>query len=73
MCVQFLFYFSFISYVQASQSMDPTQSQDPSMEDDGLQFELPVLKVAAVDHGLQGEVIALPYEMFVFLHKTIHI
>ena len=53
--------------------MDPTQSQDPSMEDDGLQFELPVLKVAAVDHGLQGEVIALPYEMFVFLHKTIHI
>lgn len=62
---------AFISYMQASQSMDPTQSQDPSMEDDGLQFELPVLEITGVDHGLEGEVISSPYEMFVFLNDRI--
>jgi hypothetical protein len=51
--------------------MDPTQSQDPSMEEDGLQFELPVLEITGVDHGLQGEVISSPYDMFVFLNDHI--
>ena len=37
--------------------MDPSQSQGPSLEDDGLQGDLQMLDVAAVDHGLQGEVI----------------
>ena len=30
------------------------------MEDDGLQGDLQMVDVAAVDHGLQGEVIDLP-------------
>ena len=32
--------------------MDPLQSQDPSMEDDGLQSKLPVVDIAAIEHGL---------------------
>ena len=40
--------------------MDPTQSQDPSMEDDGIQFELLVFEITGVDHGLEGEVISSP-------------
>ena len=38
--------------------MDITQSQDPSMDDDGLWSEVLVLDIADVDHGLQREVIA---------------
>ena len=56
--------------VQASQSMDPSQSQDPSMEEQGLQSELPVEEIAAIDHGLQGEVIALHNDLFVCIIMT---
>ena len=53
------------SCVHASQSMDPTESQVPYMEDHGLQSELPVVEIAAIDDGLQGEVIALLNDLFV--------
>ena len=42
------------------------------MEDYGLQFELPVVGFAAIDHGLQGEVIVLQNQMFVFLYITMN-
>ena len=45
--------------------MDPTQSQDPSMEDDDLQFEMPVVEIVAIKHGLQREVIALVNDLVV--------
>ena len=51
--------------VQASQSMDPTESQVPSMEEHGLQSELPVVEIEAIDDGLQGEVIPLHNDLFV--------
>ena len=50
--------------VQASQSMDPTESQVPSMEEHGLQSELPVVEIEAIDDGLQGEVIPLHNDLF---------
>ena len=50
--------------------MDPLQSQDPSMEDDGLQSELPVVEIAALKHGLQGEVIVLLHVLFVCIFMT---
>ncbi len=58
------------SCIQASQSMDPTQSQDPFMEDDGLQFVPSVVEIAAIEHGLQGEVIALLHVLFVCIFMT---
>ena len=50
--------------------MDPTQSQDPFMEDDGLQFVPSVVEIAAIEHGLQGEVIALLHVLFVCIFMT---
>ena len=62
---QFLMLLPFLKLVQASQSMDPTESQVPSMEEHGLQSELPVVEIEAIDDGLQGEVIALHNDLFV--------
>ena len=35
------------------------------MKDHGFQFELSVVEIAAIDHGLEGEVIVLHNQMFV--------
>ena len=51
--------------------MDPTQSQDPSMEDQGLQFDLPVVEIAAIDHGLKGNVIIYYNQMLLFVYIII--
>ena len=56
----------FLKLVQASQSMDLTQSQEPSMEDHEDQMQVPVVEIEAIDHGLQGEVIVLYTRMLVF-------
>lgn len=37
----------------------PTQSQYTPMEDHGVQFELLVVDIVDIDHGLQGEMIFL--------------
>ena len=52
--------------------MDPTQSQYPSMEDNGLQYKLPVVEFAAIDHGLQREVIVWLNQMFGFLYISMN-
>ena len=61
--VQRLSYGGFASLVQASESQDHSQSQDPSMEDPGVQVALPVVEIAALEHGLEGEVIIIMTEM----------
>jgi hypothetical protein len=43
--------------LEASQSMDLTQSQEPSMEEHEVQTDLPIVENEAIEHGLQGEVI----------------
>jgi hypothetical protein len=43
--------------LQASQSMDLTQSQEPSMEEHEVQMDLPIVEIEAIERGLQGEVI----------------
>lgn len=52
--------------------MDPTQSQGPSMEDHSLPFELLVVDIPAIGHGLQEEVIVVHNQMIVFSYKIIH-
>ena len=53
--------------------MDHLQSQDPSMEDDGLQSKLPVVEIVAIEQGIQGEVIALLHVLFVYIFMTVRL
>ena len=50
--------------------MDPLQSQDPSIEDDGLQSELPVVEVTAIEQGVHGKVIALLHVLIFCVFMT---
>lgn len=54
-----IFYCGLASLAQASQSLDISESQDPSMEDHGIQLELAVGDIEANEQCVQGEVITL--------------
>jgi hypothetical protein len=54
-----IFYGGLASLAQASQSLDISKSQDPSMEDHGIQLELAVGDIEANEQCVQGEVITL--------------